>query len=141
MADKRPVPAATLCAAVALFAPKAADSLMLVPCDSVTDHYVLADKEDVRRVEKGDTLWKISHDVYGTGTRSPEIAKRSGIANPDLIFPGQEIRIPRGDGYNFLIQERNQYGVCPITNRSGVEYRRVNHPRGTTIWDVRHARR
>lgn len=141
MADKRPVAAATLCAAVALFAPKAADSLMFVPCDSVTDHYVLVDKEDVRRVERGNTLWEISRDAYGTGTRFPEIAERSGIANPNLIFPGQNVRIPQGEEYQFLISERNQYGVCPVTDKSGVAYSRVNHPRGTTSWDVRHARR
>ena len=136
MAEKRHAAVATLCAAVALFAPSPADSLMLVPCNSITDHYVKVDKEVFHRVERGDTLWDISRDAYGTGTRFSEIAERSGIANPRLIFPGQVVVIPRGEGYEFLGREIDQYGVCPITDRHGVQYSRVDHPMGTTRLDI-----
>jgi nucleoid-associated protein YgaU len=48
-------------------------------------------------VEDGDTLWGISERAYGDGSRYTEIfaANREVIEDPDLIFPGQKIRIPR----------------------------------------------
>ena len=47
-------------------------------------------------VVSGDTLWAISHKVYGDGSRYPEIfeANKPMLTNPDLIYPGQKIRIP-----------------------------------------------
>jgi nucleoid-associated protein YgaU len=48
-------------------------------------------------VKEGDTLWAISEQAYGNGARYTEIfaANREVIEDPDLIFPGQKIRIPR----------------------------------------------
>ncbi|WP_067853099.1 LysM peptidoglycan-binding domain-containing protein [Nocardia shimofusensis] len=45
-------------------------------------------------VEPGDTLWAIAERFYGDGNRYQEIANASGIANPDLIHPGQVLTIP-----------------------------------------------
>jgi nucleoid-associated protein YgaU len=49
-------------------------------------------------VEEGDTLWGIAERAYGNGARYTEIfeANREVIEDPDLIFPGQKLRIPRG---------------------------------------------
>lgn len=41
-------------------------------------------------VQKGDTLWGIAQKY---GTTYQEIAKLSGIANPNLIYPGQRVRV------------------------------------------------
>lgn len=52
-------------------------------------------------IKSGDTLWKIASEHLGDGNRYPEIfeANREVIQDPDLIFPGQKIRIPKdGDG-------------------------------------------
>ena len=48
-------------------------------------------------IESGDTLWGIAERSYGNGARYQEIfeANREVIQNPDLIYPGQKIRIPR----------------------------------------------
>ncbi len=53
---------------------------------------------NLRMVEPGDTLFGIAEDVYGDGNLFPRIfeANRNQIAKPDLIFPGQTLRIPRG---------------------------------------------
>ena len=41
-------------------------------------------------VQKGDTLWGIAQRY---GTTYQEIARLSGIENPNLIFPGQRVRV------------------------------------------------
>ncbi len=48
-------------------------------------------------VESGDTLWGIAERELGSGARYTEIfaANREVIEDPDLIFPGQKIRIPK----------------------------------------------
>jgi nucleoid-associated protein YgaU len=45
-------------------------------------------------VVSGDTLWAISERFYGDGSKYRVIADASGIANPDLIHPGQVLTIP-----------------------------------------------
>jgi hypothetical protein len=51
----------------------------------------------LRTIVKGDTLWDIAQDEYGDPTRWPEIyAANTDVvgADPNLIFPGQVLRIP-----------------------------------------------
>ncbi len=47
-------------------------------------------------IKKGDSLWKIAAKFYGNGSKYPQIfdANKEVIKDPDLIFPGQMIRIP-----------------------------------------------
>lgn len=47
-------------------------------------------------VQKGDSLWKIAANFYGNGNDYPKIfeANKEVIKDPDLIFPGQKLRIP-----------------------------------------------
>ena len=44
-------------------------------------------------VKEGDTLWDISAHFTGNPFNYPRIAGENKIANPDLIFPGQRIRL------------------------------------------------
>lgn len=48
-------------------------------------------------IQKGDTLWAIASKHLGSGAKYPEIfeANREVIEDPDKIFPGQKIRIPK----------------------------------------------
>ena len=47
-------------------------------------------------IQKGDTLWAIAAKHLGNGSKYTEIfeANREVIKDPDLIYPGQKIRIP-----------------------------------------------
>jgi len=47
-------------------------------------------------IEKGDTLSAIAKKYYGKASDYPHIfeANREVIKDPDMIFPGQKIRIP-----------------------------------------------
>jgi hypothetical protein len=49
-----------------------------------------------RIVQPGNTLWRISRDVYGRGTRFTLIyeANRAQIRDPHRIFPGQVFAVP-----------------------------------------------
>jgi nucleoid-associated protein YgaU len=47
-------------------------------------------------VKSGDSLSKIAKELLGDASRWPEIheANRDEIEDPNLIYPGQELRIP-----------------------------------------------
>lgn len=47
------------------------------------------------RVVRGDDLWKIAVKVYGNGYKWTEIAKVNRIKNPNVIFVGSTLTIPR----------------------------------------------
>jgi LysM repeat protein len=49
-------------------------------------------------VESGDTLGAIAERHYGDASRYPEIfeANKSMLKDPNLIYPGQVLRIPQG---------------------------------------------
>jgi len=49
-------------------------------------------------VKKGDTLWAIAEETLGNGARYKEIfeANKPMLKDPDLIYPGQNLRIPGG---------------------------------------------
>jgi nucleoid-associated protein YgaU len=56
-----------------------------------------AEKTEFYTVQRGDSLSKIAKKYYGNATKYPVIfeANREVIKNPDLIYPGQQIRIPK----------------------------------------------
>ncbi len=53
-----------------------------------------------RRVNPGENLWSIAQAVYGAGACYRHIAAANAqtIDNGDVIFPGQELVIPAGQG-------------------------------------------
>lgn len=53
----------------------------------------------LHEVKKGDNLWKIAEKHYGNGSKYPEIfeANKPMLKDPDLIYPGQMLRIPALD--------------------------------------------
>ncbi|SMC50454.1 LysM domain-containing protein [Fulvimarina manganoxydans] len=50
-------------------------------------------------IRKGDTLWQISRDSYGSGSRYTVIYLANGdqIRDPNRIYPGQVFRMPPGE--------------------------------------------
>jgi len=49
---------------------------------------------DTYIVKEGDTLSYIAMLYTGKPSKYTELAKINGIDNPDLIFPGQHIKVP-----------------------------------------------
>lgn len=56
------------------------------------------EKVDYYEIKKGDTLSAIAKQCYGKASDYPRIfeANREVIKDPNLIYPGQKIRIPLG---------------------------------------------
>ncbi len=54
-------------------------------------------QKGVHVVRRGDTLWKIARRYYHAGTRYGALyrANRGAIRDPDYIYPGQVLRVPR----------------------------------------------
>ena len=50
---------------------------------------------DSYTVEKGDNLWNISVRAYQDGYKWVEIAKANNLSNPDFIYSGNTLSIPR----------------------------------------------
>lgn len=52
---------------------------------------------DFYEVKKGDSLSKIAKSYYGNAMKYPEIfeANKPMLKDPDLIYPGQVLRIPK----------------------------------------------
>lgn len=46
-------------------------------------------------IQKDDNLWDISVRAYGDGYKWTEIAKANNLFNPDLIFSGNSLKLPR----------------------------------------------
>lgn len=44
-------------------------------------------------VKKGDCLWNICKQYLGDGSKYPQIAKLNNISNPNLIYPGQVLKL------------------------------------------------
>jgi nucleoid-associated protein YgaU len=67
-----------------------------VPSTGPSAAAVVVPEIQTATVEKGNSLWRISHDTLGRGTRYTEIyaANSSQIRDPKLIYPGQVLVIP-----------------------------------------------
>ena len=76
---------------------------------------VPASAATVHTVAKGDTMWKIA-SKYQVGT-SEVISVNSHIKNPDLIYPGDKISIPKSD----LSVESEEKEVVRLVNKIRVE--------------------
>jgi nucleoid-associated protein YgaU len=50
-------------------------------------------------IKSGDTLSQIASDLLNDQKRWRELADLNKIANPDLIFPGQVLRVIKGESY------------------------------------------
>lgn len=75
-----------------------ANNLIVTAQDQQADSAFEASSEsEYYTIESGDTLWGIAAKFLGNGSKYPEIfeANREVIEDPDKIFVGQKIRIPK----------------------------------------------
>jgi hypothetical protein len=72
--------------------------LVLLAAPSFGDAALSA--QDAHTVVRGNTLWDLARSYYGDPFQWTRIyeANRDRIQNPDLIYPGQALRMPGADG-------------------------------------------
>jgi len=58
------------------------------------------------KIVAGDYLWKIAINTYQNGYNWVEIAKENKLTNPDLIYPGQELTLPKIEVKKGLINDQ-----------------------------------
>ncbi|HEB57726.1 MAG TPA: LysM peptidoglycan-binding domain-containing protein [Gammaproteobacteria bacterium] len=63
------------------------------PTSEMAPAPVPAVREIIHIVVRGDTLWAIAERYVQDPFRYPELARLSNIENPDLIYPGDRVRI------------------------------------------------
>ena len=76
--------------------PQLAATVSTVLPDGDSPSTVVVPKIATTTVSRGDSLWRLSRDTYGAGTRYAVIykANREQIRNPNLIYPGQIFVLP-----------------------------------------------
>jgi nucleoid-associated protein YgaU len=76
--------------------PQPAAAFGTVLSDGGSPFTVVVPKIVTTTVSRGDSLWRLSHNTYGAGTRYAVIykANRKQIRNPNLIYPGQLFVLP-----------------------------------------------
>ena len=60
---------------------------------TVPPERVVLPEQEIYTVVKGDTLWGIAKRFTGNPLNYPRVARDNSIATPDLIFPGQRIKL------------------------------------------------
>jgi len=64
-------------------------------------------------VKSGDTLFKIAKNLLGNGNRYIDIATLNKIANPNLIFVGQKLKIPDNSNVSPIIAQPPRPIITP----------------------------
>ena len=74
----------------------AAAGTAVLPSSSPSPSAVVVPKITTTTVARGDSLWRLSQNSYGAGTRYAVIykANKEQIRNPNLIYPGQVFVVP-----------------------------------------------
>ncbi|MFQ5676329.1 MAG: LysM peptidoglycan-binding domain-containing protein [bacterium] len=81
----------------------------MLPKKRLVKHEQKSDDEVAKRfyiVRSGDWLSRIAQKFYGDPMRYPELfaANRNVIENPDRIFPGQKLVIPRAEEQYYTVR-------------------------------------
>lgn len=81
-------------------------------------------------VKKGDNLWKISETFLNSGFNWIDIAKENKLTNANLIFDGQELKIPevRANTPETKMEFKE--------NKEAIEGSSYTVEKGDTLWDI-----
>ena len=94
------------------------------------------DRADTIRVDRGDNLSEISEDLYGSERHWPEIyqSNRDRIDDPDLIEPGQVLRLPDRDQASrpeHQVTHHDQSGAAPRGDQHAENRGSVSEPKSS----------
>jgi len=81
------------------------------------------------QVKKGDDLWKIAENFYGSGYNWVDIAQANNLSNPNIIYVDQELTIPRTAVIKPLAAEMTVFGSVIEGSQHVVE-------KGDHLWGI-----
>ncbi|HEX6291939.1 MAG TPA: LysM peptidoglycan-binding domain-containing protein [Herpetosiphonaceae bacterium] len=94
--------------------------------------------QGLHTVRSGESLWSIAQQAYGNGTGWNTIyqANQHQIANPSMIFPGQELTIPRQLSHDpgAIVDGSGSYTVQPGDSLWSIAQRYYGD--GTQYWRI-----
>lgn len=77
-------------------------------------------------IKKGENLWAIALQYYGSGYNWVDIAKKNNLENPNLIEPGQKLEIP----------EIQKTVLSSKTQTNSIVSDRYTVVKGDCLWDI-----
>ncbi len=82
-------------------------------------------------VQSGDSLWTIAEKEYGSGYNWLDIAKANNLSNPDVLYAGTKLQLPRVPTRQITVVAQAQIS---IPNRiTGSTYTVIH---GDNLWDI-----
>jgi len=83
------------------------------------------------QVKKGDDLWKIAENFYGSGYNWVDIAQANNLSNPNIIYVDQMLTIPRTAVIKPLAAEMTAFG--PVIDGSEYVVEKGDHLWGIAV--------
>lgn len=83
------------------------------------------------QVKKGDDLWKIAENFYGSGYNWVDIAQANNLSNPNIIYVDQKLTIPRTAVIKPLAAEMTAFG--PVIDGSQYVVEKGDHLWGIAV--------
>lgn len=95
---------------------------------------VISPSTNMYTVKKGDTLWKIAEDTYGSGYNWVDISKANKLASNNKLLVGQELNLPQATVKKPAVVELPNTGVKDTTDTiAGASYTVV---KGDSLWEI-----
>lgn len=87
-------------------------------------------------VQRGDHLWKIAEENYGSGYNWVDIARENDLRDPNVLLVGQELELPRSAVKIVEKEEVEDPATTLKPGQSVIEGDRYIVEKGDTLWDI-----
>ena len=102
-----------------------------------TETTVTPQKGKSYTVAKGDTLWGIAENAYGSGFNWTDIAQENGFINPNNITEGQTLAVPEVESKTATVSEFGKLANDTTTETTvSVTNDTYTVVRGDCLWDI-----
>ncbi len=86
----------------------------------------------VYEVKRGDNLWKIAEEVYGSGYNWVDIAKANHLKNPGVLYQGQKLELPQVE--KKVVTKQTQVQENQVKNAITGDKYKVQ--KGDNLWQI-----